>query len=64
MRVVHGIPINGDKIGQGRENAKIYSLKEHPEICDEIEKQVGIHYDLLPERRRCGSQAQTRMEEN
>ena len=23
---------NGDKIGQGRENAKIY-LKDHPEVC-------------------------------
>ena len=29
---------NGDKIGQGRENAKIF-LKEHTDICDEIEKQ-------------------------
>ena len=34
---------NGDKIGQGRENAKIF-LKEHTDICDEIEKQVRIHY--------------------
>ena len=39
---------NGDKIGQGRENAKIF-LKEHPDICDEIEKQVRIHYHLLPD---------------
>lgn len=39
---------NGDKIGQGRENAKIY-LKDHPEVCSEIEKKVGIHYHLLPE---------------
>ena len=39
---------NGSKIGQGRENAKIF-LKEHPEICDEVEKQVRIHYHLLPE---------------
>ena len=38
---------NGDKIGQGRENAKIF-LKEHTDICDEIEKQVRIHYHLLP----------------
>ncbi|MED9968130.1 MAG: recombinase RecA [Blautia sp.] len=37
----------GDKIGQGRENAKKF-LKEHPEICDEIEKKVRIHYHLLP----------------
>lgn len=30
---------NGEKIGQGRENAKIY-LKEHQEIFDEIEAKV------------------------
>ena len=23
-------------------------LKEHPEICDEIERKVRIHYNLLP----------------
>ena len=28
---------NGEKIGQGRENVKIY-LKDHPEVCSEIEK--------------------------
>lgn len=39
---------NGDKIGQGRENVKVY-LKEHPEVCAEIEKKVRIHYHLLPE---------------
>ena len=38
---------NGDKIGQGRENAKLF-LKEHPDICDEIERKVRIHYHLLP----------------
>ncbi|MBQ8671172.1 MAG: recombinase RecA [Alphaproteobacteria bacterium] len=30
---------NGDKIGQGRENAKIF-LKEHPEIAAEIETKI------------------------
>ena len=39
---------NGDRIGQGRENVKIF-LKDHPEICEEIEKQVRIQYHLLPE---------------
>lgn len=39
---------NGERIGQGRENVKIF-LKDHPEICDEIEKQVRIQYHLLPE---------------
>ena len=39
---------NGERIGQGRENVKIF-LKSHPEICEEIEKQVRIQYHLLPE---------------
>ena len=30
---------NGNKIGQGRENAKIF-LRENPEIFAEVEKQV------------------------
>jgi recombination protein RecA len=36
---------NGDKIGQGRENAKQY-LKDNPEICKEIENKVREHYGL------------------
>ena len=36
---------NGDKIGQGRENAKMY-LSQHPEIMDEIEAKVRAHYEL------------------
>ncbi|HBA63667.1 MAG TPA: recombinase RecA [Lachnospiraceae bacterium] len=39
---------NGNKIGQGRENAKQY-LTEHPEIMEEVEKKVRVHYHLLPE---------------
>ena len=39
---------NGERIGQGRENVKIF-LKDHPEICEELEKQVRIQYHLLPE---------------
>ena len=35
----------GEKIGQGRENAKQF-LKEHPEIRDEIEQKVREHYKL------------------
>lgn len=38
----------GEKIGQGRENAKQY-LKEHAEVCDEIDKQVRKHYELTEE---------------
>ena len=37
----------GNKIGQGRENAKLF-LKEHPDICDEIEHKVRVHYNLIP----------------
>ena len=33
----------GDKIGQGRENAKQY-LKDNPEICEEISRKVRAHY--------------------
>ena len=36
---------NGDKIGQGRENAKTY-LKENPQVCQEIEEKVRAHYKL------------------
>ena len=36
---------NGDKIGQGRENAKIY-LTTHPEVMDEIEAKVRAHFNL------------------
>ena len=50
----------GNKIGQGRENAKIF-LKEHPDICDEIEKKVRIHYHLLPEEE--GTQTEEKKEE-
>ena len=38
---------NGNKIGQGRENAKLY-LKEHPEVMEEVERKVREHYGLLP----------------
>lgn len=38
----------GEKIGQGRENAKIY-LKEHPEITQEIEQQVRDHFIVTAE---------------
>jgi recombination protein RecA len=35
----------GNKIGQGRENAKQY-LKENPDKCKEIENKVRAHYGL------------------
>ncbi len=36
---------NGDKIGQGRENAKIY-LGQHPEVMEELEEKIRAHYRL------------------
>ena len=36
---------NGEKIGQGRENAKIY-LQEHPEVCAEVDRRVREHYNI------------------
>ena len=36
---------DGNKIGQGRENAKQY-LKENPETCKEIENKVRVHFGL------------------
>ncbi|MBR3306504.1 MAG: recombinase RecA [Lachnospiraceae bacterium] len=36
---------NGEKIGQGRENAKLY-LEQHPEVCAEVDKKVREHYNI------------------
>ena len=36
---------NNAKIGQGRENAKIY-LRDNPAICQEIEEKVRAHYGI------------------
>ena len=36
---------NGERLGQGRENAKQY-LKDHPEIADAIDKQIRDSSDL------------------
>ncbi len=35
----------GEKIGQGRENAKIY-LETHPEVMEELDRKVRAHYHL------------------
>jgi len=37
----------GERIGQGRENAKAY-LKEHPEMAGDLEQQVRGQHGLLP----------------
>ncbi len=36
---------NDSKIGQGRENAKLF-LSEHPEILEDVEQKVRAHYGL------------------
>ncbi len=36
---------NGEKIGQGRENAKLY-LAAHPEVMDELEEAIRAKYDF------------------
>ena len=36
---------NGNKIGQGRENAKAY-LRENPQIMEEVASKVRAHYGL------------------
>lgn len=47
---------NGEKIGQGKENVKIY-LKEHPELCDELEEKIREHYNF-------NGQKETKTEKN
>ena len=36
----------GEKIGQGRENAKAY-LTSHPEVMEELDRKVRQHYHLI-----------------
>ncbi len=47
---------NNEKIGQGRENAKIY-LKEHPEVCAEIEEKERKYYGFDEESRKKAAEA-------
>lgn len=35
----------GEKIGQGKENAKIF-LKENPDVAEEIEEKIRAHYEI------------------
>ena len=48
---------NGEKIGQGRENAKSY-LTAHPEIMEEIEEKVRAHYGIGAEGQEAEESAQ------
>ena len=44
----------GNKIGQGRENSKIY-LKEHPDICEEVAEKVREQRHLPQKSRKRNS---------
>ena len=48
---------NGEKIGQGRENAKSY-LTTHPDIMEEIEEKVRAHYGIGAEGQEAEEPAQ------
>jgi recombination protein RecA len=37
------LALDGEKIGQGRDNAKVY-LKEHPEIADKLRRKIEAKY--------------------
>lgn len=39
----------GEKIGQGKENVKLF-LKDHPEITNELEKQVRAYYNVTVDK--------------
>ncbi|MCR5716252.1 MAG: recombinase RecA [Lachnospiraceae bacterium] len=47
----------GEKIGQGRENAKTY-LKDHPEMADEVEKLVREHFSMNGEAESAQSESE------
>ena len=53
---------NGEKIGQGRENAKIY-LREHEAAMNEIEKKVREHFSSHDEESESGEQDNGKVEE-
>lgn len=44
---------NGEKIGQGRENAKKY-LSERPEVMEELEEKIRAHYHIGTEQQEDG----------
>ena len=48
----------GEKIGQGRENAKLF-LEQHPEILYEVDRAVREHYNLDPDGARMAPAPET-----
>lgn len=53
---------NGEKIGQGRENAKLY-LAANPQVCEEIEHKVRAAYGLEEDAEETTAGAQNAAEE-
>ena len=47
---------NGEKIGQGRENAKLY-LENNPDIMEEINHKIRVHYGLIKEEKKSNKSA-------
>ena len=63
-RVVHGMRMNGEKIGQGRENAKNY-LTEHPDMMEELDHKVRNALCIWEERKSCrGTEADKEAEDS
>ena len=50
----------GNKIGQGRENTKLY-LQQNPAVCSEVEQKVRGFYHLLPGQEGENQSAEQRM---
>ena len=42
---------NGEKIGQGKENAKLF-LESNPDIMEEVENKIRLHYELIKEEKK------------
>jgi recombination protein RecA len=45
----------GDRIGQGRDNAKLF-LDEHPELSEKIEKKIRVHFGLIKDELKVDSE--------
>jgi recombination protein RecA len=37
--------LDGERIGQGRENARVF-LREHPEVAADLRKKILVHYGI------------------
>lgn len=53
----------GEKIGQGKENAKIF-LQEHPEVASEVEELIREHYGLIKSNNKKKESAPSKEDKN